>query len=47
MCENDMLLLDSGDYHCTKYNPYYRSRKLYLVLRCETELTDSTSAHQT
>jgi hypothetical protein len=28
MCENDMLLLDTGDYHCTKYNPDYRSCKL-------------------
>jgi len=28
MCENDMLLLDTGDYHYTKYNPYHRSRKL-------------------
>lgn len=28
MCENDMLLLDIGDYHCNQYHPYYRSCKL-------------------
>jgi hypothetical protein len=30
MCENDMLLLDTGDYHCTKYNPYHRPCKLFV-----------------
>jgi len=28
MCENDMLLLDTGDYHYSKYNPYHRPCKL-------------------
>jgi hypothetical protein len=28
VCENDMLLLDTGDYYCTKYHSYYCSRKL-------------------
>ena len=31
MCENDMLLLDTGDYHYTKYNPHHRSRKLVCL----------------
>jgi len=29
MCENDMLLLDTGDYHYTKYNPHHCSRMLF------------------
>ena len=33
MCEDDMLLLDTGDYHYTKYSPYHRSRKSLDTLR--------------
>jgi len=34
MCEDDMLLSDTGDYHRTKYNPHHSPCKYQLPYTC-------------
>lgn len=47
MCEDDMLLFDTGDHYNTEYHPDDRSCTLHLSCFPDIELTDSTSVHPT